>query len=508
MKRLLLFMSITVMFLGCVDEAFQDGGISNIPQEPTGLKYASVVEARELGVVISAPPTYNSFGAIPFFEIVGVRNESGASIDQNVIDQYFSILNATEETINIVQNGTNQPYTVNNVDDIGRIKIETNNPLEEGTYYFDIKMTSTFDNQTFEAVFQDVFELYMGPALASGLLYIPGGQNLLTDGVTNVTTEPIVFGANPDFRFELGDNQDKFSINATTGVITLNSGYSPVSEPEIISPTINLVSNISEEVVSFNEAIKIYISNNPVDIPKQVVNVFYPTFEFESTAYGFRTHDVVDESGASWARLSPPSSSLAEDRPVENSNQKRLELNLVKPAVNNQLPRDSWVIMNSQDLTAYQYGFDVEAKFLSMNKYVEYLSTDSSTPSDLEVYVSTDYLGDFDTATWTEVTDVLESNIVSSGAFIQGNEFVGYPYPGDQKDHGIHDSDGLKDSSKNADGKWVESTLNLVDYLGMSNVTVAIRIHTTFQGSLAFSSSFGRAGRFLISDFNITAYEQ
>jgi hypothetical protein len=507
--RFLTFV-LAMTFIGCQEDSFVEIDNLYVPQAPTGLKYASVVSAREFAVLNSAPPTYNSYGAVPVFEIVAVTDADGNPLDQSIIDTYFSILNATEKTINIEKdNGTTTQYTVLDTDNIGQIRIDNNNPLAEGTYFFDVKLTSTFEDQVFESVFENVFELYMGPALASGVLYIPGGQNLLTSGGDNQTTEPIVFGANPDFRFELADNTDKFSIDSSTGVITLNSGYSPSAEPEIVSPTINLISNISEEVVSFSDVVSIYISNSPVDIPKQTIQLFYPTFEFENTSFGFRIHEVDNSGGASWARLAPaPGSLVGDDRPIENVNQKRLEINLVKPSPGSQLPHESWAIMNSQDLTAYQYGFDVEAEFFSENRFVEYLGTDGSAPSFLKVYVSTDYLGDFDNATWIEVTDQLESNIVSGGAFVDGNEFTGYPYPGDQNLRGFPNPGGLKDSSKNADDKWVRSTFNMVDYIGMGNVTVAFRIHTNFQDAISYSFPFGRSGRYLISDFNITAYEQ
>jgi hypothetical protein len=509
-KILLLTITLATLILSCEDEAFQNGGDLQSPNAPTDLKYASVVSAREFGVVISAPPTYNSYGAVPVFEIVAVHDESGTALSQAIVDMYFSILNATEQTVTVESgNGTTKQYTVLNTDDIGRIQININNPLAEGNYYFDIKMTSTFDNQEFESIFNDVFELYLGPALASGVLYIPGGQNLLTTGLNNQTTEPIVFGANPDFRFELADNQDKFSIDSSTGVITLNSGYSPSAEPEIVSPTINLISNITEEVVSFSNVVSIYISNNPVVIPKQIIQLFYPTFEFENTIYGYRIHQVNNSGDVTWRRLAPaPASLVGEDRPLENVNQKRLEVNIVSPSPSNQVPHESWAIMNSVDLTAYEFGFNVETEFFSNNQFVEYLSLDGTSPSFMKAYISTDYLGDFDSATWTEITDQLESNIESGGAFIDGNEFMGYPYPGDQNLRDFPNPGGLKDPAKNGDANWTRSTFNMIDYVGMGNVTVAFRVFTTFEGSISYSFPFDRTGRYLISDFNITAYEQ
>lgn len=518
MKQL-LFAIFTMVFLfsGCVEEAFDDAKSLQSPQAPTGLKYASVSNAREFSVLVSGAPTYNAYGAVPFFEIVAVKDESGNAIPQSVIDEYFMILNYSEETVKVADefgyvNASGQlitEYTVINSTNIGRILIQTNNPLSLGTYFFDIKMTTTFGDQVFESTFENVFELYMGPALASGLLYVPGGQNLLTSVASAETTVPYVFGANPDYRFELADNTDKFTIDANTGVISLKSGYTASAEPEIVSPAINIISNITDEVVSFSDVVEIYISENPVNIPKLTISLFYPTLEAENIQYGYRVH-IVEEGDAAvtWNNLAAQNISGVE-RPAENANQKRLEINLVRPSAGAQVPHESWAIMNSQDLSSFQFGYDVEAVFYTKNRFVEYL-TDGTSPSFIEAYVSTDYLGDFNSATWTNVTDALVSNIESGAGFEEGTEFMGLPYPGDQNLRGLPNPDNLKDPAKNADDKWVKSMLDLGDYIGMTNVTLALRVYTTFDGTIAYDSGgpFDRSGRYLLSDVNITAYEQ
>ncbi|MFB9057822.1 hypothetical protein ACFFU9_13830 [Mariniflexile ostreae] len=509
MKKLLLFINaFAIIFFGCAEDTFSDGVIPNSPKAPEGLKYASVVNAREFGVLISAPPTYSSFGAIPFFEIVAVRDENGTALEQSLVDQYFSILNATEGIVTVpVENEPNQQFPSIDTDNIGQIQIENDNPFVLGSYFFDIRMTTIFDGKAFQSTFQNVFELNMGPELAAGLIYIPGGQNLLTSGGSSTTTEPLVFGANPDFRYELADNQDKFSIDASTGAITLNSGYSPSAEPEIVSPTINIISNVTEEVVSFTDAISIYISNSPVNIPKLSVQVFYPTFEFENTSYGYKIHTVLEgDSGVFWGRVGADGL-VGENRPTENANQKRLVVNLVQPSGGAQAAHESWAIMNSQDLSAYELGFDVKAEFYTKNRFVEY-KNDGTSPSFLKTYVSVDYMGDFDKATWTEVTNQLISNIESNGAFVDGNEFNGFPYPGDQQLNGLINPDGQKDSSKNSDNLYTKSILNLADYAGMTNVTIAFRVKTNFVAPLAYTGGFGRSGQWWLSDFNIVANEQ
>jgi hypothetical protein len=472
-----------------------------------------VVEAREFGILVSAPPTYNSYGAVPTFEIMAVYDEAGTAIDAATIDAFFSIQNPVYDTIIVddedayvnEQGDTIRSYAVANTGDIGRIRIESGNPLAEENYFFDIKMTTRFDDDAFSTTFERVFELYMGPELVSGLVYVPGGQNLLTTG-SSTTTEPIVIGGNPDYQFAMGDNTDKFTIDATTGAISLVSGYVPTGEPEVVSPTINVVSNISGDVVSFNP-VEIYISENPVEIPKLVVNVAYPTFEFENINYGFRIHTVTEgDPSIFWVRNNADAK-VGSDRPAENVNQKRLVVNLVKPSPSSQVAHESWAIMNSQDLSAFQFGYDVEAEFYTKNRFVEY-KTDGTSPSYFTTYVSTDYFGDFDAATWTEVTDQLVSSLESAGEFPTDNQFAGFPYPGDQNLKGLPNPGDQKDSSKNGDNKYTRSKLDLTDYIGMSNVTVAFRVHTDFEEPLVWSGGFGRSGQWWLSDFNITAYEQ
>ncbi|MEM7107266.1 MAG: hypothetical protein AAF519_03495 [Bacteroidota bacterium] len=513
MMKNLLFIALasSILLLGCVEDAFEDGGITITPQAPSDLRYSSVVQAREFGFLISAPPTYNSFGAIPTFEIVAVHDEDGNPLSEATIEDFFSILNATPDTITVApedgfvneEGDTIRMFPIVNVSDIGRIQIEGGNSLAEGSYFFDISMTTVFEDQSFSTTFERVFELYLGPQLASGLVYIPGGQNLLTSGGATTTTEPIVIGANPDFRFELGDNTDKFTIDATTGAITLNSGYTPTEEPEIVSPTVNVVSNISEEIVSFNP-ITIYISNDPFDVPKLTVSVFYPTFEFENTEFGFQIETVVEGDPGIFYNRANADAKVGSDRPAENVNQKRLVINLVRPSPADQVEHESWAIMNAQDLSAYEFGFDVEAEFFTKNRFVEY-KNDGASPSFFETYVSTDYRGDFDAATWTEVTDQLVSIIEAAGEFPEENVFDGFPYPGDQQGS---DPDNAKDPSQNSDNLYTRSIFNMRDYVGMSNITVAFRVRTNFEGPLDHTNGEGRSGQWWLSDFNITAYEQ
>ncbi len=500
----LLVLCLGLIVLGCKKDPISDGnGLTLTPQAPTDLAYSPVINAREFSALFTGPPTYNSYGAVPTFEIAAIRDEAGNAINADDIATYVSIINPSDVAIPIAEGDT---VMVPSSQNIGQVIIADENPLAVGTYYFDIKMTSVFEDQVFEATFEDVLEVDMGPQLASGLIYIPGGQNLLA-GTTDTSTQPLVFGANPDLSYELGDNTDKLTIDANTGQIGILGGYIPVSEPEIVSPTINVVSNISGEVVSFSDVVQIYISTTPVEVPKATINLFYPTFEAENTAFGYKVETVVPgDPGMFWNQANP-SPITAEDRPTENANQKRLSINLVKPSAGEQVPHESWVILNSQDLSGYELGFRLEAEFYTKNRFVEYKSTDGTAPSLMRLYVSTDYNGNFGSATWTDVSDELVSNVEVDGVFDPVNDFVGFPYPGDQQDYGFPDPDNLKDPSRNSDNRFTKSILNLSDYLGMTNVTFAFRVNTTFEGILSRDGNADRSGQYWLEDFHITAFE-
>ncbi|MEM9984339.1 MAG: hypothetical protein AAF804_04525 [Bacteroidota bacterium] len=500
----LLVLCLGLIALGCQKDPIDDGsGLTLTPQAPTDLAYSPVINAREFSAFLTGPPTYNSYGAVPTFQIVGLRDEAGTAINADDIATYASIINPTDVSIPIAEGDT---VIVPNSENIGQIIISDENPLGVGKYFFDIKMTTEFDDQVFEATFSDVLEINLGPQLASGLIYIPGGQNLLS-GSSDTTTKPLVFGANPDLSYELGDNTDKLTIDPQTGQIGVLSGYQPITEPEIVSPTINVVSNISGEVVSFTDVVQIYISTNPVEVPKATINLFYPTFEAENTAFGYRIETVVPgDADMTWNQANP-SPVTAGDRPAENVNQKRISINLVKPSAGEQVPHESWVILNAQDLSGYEFGFRLEAEFYTKNRFVEYLSTDGTAPSLMRFYVSTDYNGNFNNATWTDVSDELVSNIEVDGAFDPANDFVGFPYPGDQQDYGFPDPDNLKNPLRNGDNVFTKSILNLADYIGQTNVTFAFRVNTTFEGTLSRDGNVDRSGQYWLEDFHITAFE-
>jgi hypothetical protein len=204
------------------------------------------------------------------------------------------------------------------------------------------------------------------------------------------------------------------------------------------------------------------------------IDVFYPTFEHR-IAHGY-TYDIV-EIGSMWNSIVWQPSSFkntfpgaAERRPSIIASEIRvIENNMTK---GDKLPHESWVIVNSQDISLYKSDFNMKATFFIQNKYVEY-QADGSTPVDLLVKVSTDYDGKVGDATWTQVND----NLVCAIANAPDVTFTGTPYPGDQKGD---DPEGKKDLGKNADGKWVKCELDLTDYKESNNFTLGFHVKSFY----------------------------
>lgn len=499
--NILLAFIIGLFLIGCTDEPFGPE-VDRLPDlVPSELVYFEVGNAREFSAFITRPPSFDSDGFIPEFSIVRMRDNDGNEISMDIVNQFVSIDNAIEDVITvseedavIVNGDTIRDYSVFNTADLGRVRVSDGNPFSFGTYSFDIQMSITDEagGETVATTFSNALEVFLGPQIATGLIYIPSGQNLIV-GEGQSTTEPLVFGANPDFRFELGDNTDKLNINPGTGALSLVEGFTPSEEPEEIMPTINVVSNITEELVSFSGVVTVYASVDPFDVPKATVTVFYPTFRAAgSEVGGYFIRDIVNEPNRSWRNL-PPNITPVDPRPEANAdNQRRLEVNLVN-SPNAQTPFDSWCILNSQDFRPFEFGFDMEAEFYLENRFVEFLQ-DGSVPSNIQVYISTDFIGDFGSATFEDVSDQLMVTVsTDNGGTFEGSEFVGLPLPG----------------PGDTDDKPVRCTLNLNEYVGMENVTFAFRVFTTFtEGTISNGAGEGRSGRYIINDFNITATEQ
>lgn len=492
------FLSLVIMLgllIACQEDTFMKDS-EKVFGPPTGLEYMEVSEARDGQRIITFPPAVNTGGLVPYFEIVQVVDAEGNVLGEEHMTD-VSIANPTMKTIPIEETG--EEVEVINYKDAGAITIADGNLFTYGDYYFDIKViTSPNDaDKRQETTFEKGFHLRVGPALVQALSYRPAMQNLLLDG-SNQTSAPFVSeGSNPDIRFELGSHADIFNIDAASGVIKLNAGVT--IEEGNYNPIVNIVNNISEEVVSFEGAstLTIIVSEEPVPIELQTINLIYATLEAENSIYGYRKF-VIDAGAVPDSKIwlaGNPCNLAADDRLESAANAKSIFTNIVIGGES--LPHESWVVINSQNLSNYKQGYDLSATFWTKNQYVEYM-TDGRTPTNLEVYVSTDFASGIEGATWTQVNDVVSCEINNSGNIITGT-----PYPGDQQGD---NPDGLKDPAANADAKWVKNVLNLENYKNEKNFTLAFKFASYFEGSI--SGSTGRGGRYYISDVHIDAKEQ
>ncbi|PXY02551.1 hypothetical protein DF185_00205 [Marinifilum breve] len=491
---------------GCTEETFTENVSPGSEGEPFGLSYAPVMNAREYAQIRTAPPTINTGGVIPHFEILNVKNGEGILLDEIYLAD-VQIMNAGSKTLPLEE----ENYYVNTAGDtvkevngqdlrnVGTIVIANKNKFGIGDYYFSFKVTTVVDNQATETIFEDAFHLNVGPQLVSALIYIPKSQNLLFGEEAN-TTEPVMPSGNQDVSFELVNYSDTLVIDVSTGAISLADGYTSATGFDTLHPQVNVVSNISGEVVAFKDVVTLVASNTPVVFPKDSIKFFYPTFQAENAQYGYKK--IVNDPGLVsswniWKQISP--APLAEvDRPIENSSQKALSTNLVVSGKST--PFDSWVITNTQSLNNYNLGYNLSATFYYQNKYVEYMAN-GQTPTELEFYISTDYMGSFEDATWTKVNDVLNCWINTH----DGGATIGTPYPGDQKGE---DPEGRKNTSYNADGKWVKCVLDLMPYKNEANFTIAFRVKCNFDSEIVYKNGEGRAGTYNVSDLYYMAVEQ
>ena len=175
--------------------------------------------------------------------------------------------------------------------------------------------------------------------------------------------------------------------------------------------------------------------------------------------------------------------------------------------------------MNSQDLSIFQFGFDVNAVFYYFNRYVEYFTAndvsyfasigetviEGTTPTDLEVYISFDYNGNNATATWTKVNDIITSRVETRDAF------TGMSYPGPWNAPYFTDFK-REEALQKSDGRWRRAELDLNPYVNETNFTLKFKVRSFFSEARPFRENGVdanlRSGRYIISDVFYVAHEQ
>ena len=528
-KHLLILSVFFAFLLSCENTSLTDS--AEAVQNPSGLKYMDLTNAREGKSILSSTPTVDTGGLVPTFELVQIKNEQGTILDETFL-QHVSILGRTPVEINISlanarldQNG-NPITTVNGFNDRnnGAILVANGHNFPVGNYFFTIKVSTEKNGQTYETIFDDAFKLTILPLLPNLLIYSPKNQNLVVGDADGKTSAPIVPDSNPEIRFELVTHSDKLVIDENTGEIRLSSGYT-FTEREELKPTVKVISKISGEEVVFENTITTIITDVPVDVPRESIYFFYPTLRtsgsFPQGGEGFSVQVDIPGNGEDiWGVVDNSagrSLTTPDERPAGNTAQTVLETQTFNGS-GATAPTSSWMVTTTQNLTPFRFGFNLSFNYYYQPAYQIYMA-DGRTPTDMEVYISTDYTGgdiqDTDgnwlNGTWTQVNNVMKCNrsegtagSVSTGA-PWGPEFIGTPYPGNQAGP---DPDGRKMPGTTFYNKWVRCTYDIPVSQIVENFTVAFKVTTYFEGTLLNNSTApGRGGTYFLSDFHFKAAE-
>lgn len=427
----------------------------------------------------------------------------GKDIPADELNITYELVDNTDKLVIDPQTGEislNPSYTVTQAEGIyPSIKIISNRTGEEIVFE---------GGAEFLTIVASLTELDMQkPFLSPALLYSPYGQNLVVGSGESTTTDADVTLGNSEVSFELVDNTDKLVIDAASGAISIKDGYT-VTDNETVFPTIKVTSNITSENASFERTIKIVISNEAVQMDKEIFNFFYPTL---SNASG-HTIKAVQKSGvpdglfwkAKGAKFLPPGGT---DKPVMIHN-----FTWGTPGASH--VHESWMVMDEQNLVQYHSGYDVTANYWIKNDMALY-NLDGSAAADIEIYITNNYTGDVTTTDWgNPVNEDVKVQILG-----EGTVYTGTPYPGDGTGD---DPDGKKtDYSRAAYGQWLKCELDLSPYKEYTSFTLAFRYKTSFTGSSAEAKVLDQtnatedegnwgntSGRYYISDVNYKAVEQ
>ncbi len=524
-----LLCCLALTAITCRDSLKEINKIGN----PSQLTYLPVMDGREGVEVITARPTVQTGGLLPEFEIVSARTEDGTLIDASLL-QYVSIARTTQVGISvdppddIVDEDGNKITSVQAVNSAnnGVITVASGHTLPVGDYYFTVKVNTQNGGVHYSTVFDDAFHLRVNPLLPDRMIYSPKNQNLVYGDPDAKTNAPIVPGGNPDIRFALGNHSEKLIIDELTGEISLAPGY-VYSDRESLEMTVHAISNISGEVVIFEKVLTIVITDEPEEMSLETIYFFYPTLNTStanpSGGSGFTVQAVVAGLAPriwGFANNSAGTNFVApEERPAGNTGQTILMAQTQQAGSPPKTqPVNLWLVTSTQDLTPFQYGQKLSFHYYYNGAYVNYLS-DGRTPTDLEVYISTDYTGgdiqDTDgnwlNGTWVKVNQDVRCRLslgVSGGNSTGapwGPEFIGTPYPGNQDGA---DPDGRKTPGTTYYGKWLQCSYDIsVDKISPT-FTVAFKVASYFEGELTNNAaSPGRGGTYFLSDFYYKAVE-
>lgn len=536
-KHFSILFGILFLFTYCVQDTFLPD--LNNHGNPSDLSYMEIKNARESSTIISGIPTVSTNGLIPFFEVIEGYDQNDNLLDESYM-QYVSIANpdttywslGDQEYYPVDEKGDTVKGGVNiNLSNAGVITISEGNKFTVGDYYFTIKVTTKYKDKTFSTVFNKAFHLNVEPLLPQYLIYQLKHQNLIYGDANSKSNKPIIPLGNKDVRFSLKDNTDKLIIDDATGEVSLHPNYA-YNGFDTIQPVINVTSNISNETVSFSNSLVVIVTDVETIMPIESIYFFYPTLKTTGAkptgGEGFSVQVVesgscqriwgVQTNSTGGALIPPP------ERPEGNGSQKPLETvthGAANPAPQTTTPSTSWCVLSTTDLTTYKDGYDIFIGFYYRSYFVDYMD-DGRTPTELEVYISTDYNGGLiqnsdgswtNNGTWSKINDQITCQI-GIGQDANGNPtgeswgkpFIGTPYPGNQK--GL-DPDGKKNASISSDyGQWIKCSYDITNYKTCKTFTVAFRVESFFSGKIMRNETpGGRGGSHFLTDFYFVANE-
>jgi len=525
MKRdSLLLLTYLLLLFSCKKNADAD-----VVKAPSHLRYVNVADAREGRAVTTLAPTVETGGLVPVFELISIKDSAGTLLDASYL-QYVRIGESVHSSVPVKEgtvdgngNAVTAVSVVNSAAN-GAITVVAGHKFTAGDYYFTIKVTTKEGGREYTTVFDKGFHLHVAPLLPATLVYSPKNQNLVYGTPGSKTSAPIMPNANPDVSFELAAGADKLAIDKKTGVVSIASGYT-YTKYDTLNPVIRVVSNISGEAVLFENKLRVIITDKPEIMPRESIYIFYPTLNvstaFPSGGVGYIVQtDLPGVAPRVWGnRTNSVASYLVApaERPAANTGQTIIETATFNGSSTR--PLSTWMVTTTQDLTPYQYGFKLSFNYYYMPAYQTYMS-DGRTPTDLEVYISTDYTGgDIQDAagnwlngTWTKINEQMicqRSEGVSGSNSIGapwGQEFTGTPYPGDQK--GADPDNKKRLALGTFYGKWVKCAYNIPAEKISQQFTVAFKITSFFEGELLNNTTVpGRGGSYFLSDFNYKAVE-
>jgi len=501
-----LAMFVILLLQSCEDKT-SFGEDLQVAQLPTVITYPDILDVREFTYVESAVPFMNTNGHPVTFELANIKK--GTEILDDSYLNSVNILNySVIDSIKVKNKAITDPndpdsawyFNMNDLAEMGKIIIEDGNPFANGEYFFSLKGSAEINGKMESRVYDNALRLVVGPDLLDGIAYCPFKMNFVKgEGTSSGIAE--LFGGNPDVRFELATEVDKLSIDPSSGAISANPAYN-ISETEYLKPIINVISNISDEIVSVEEAFTAVLSAAPIELEKDNNYFFFPTLLLTS-----KQNAALGGDGYSrvFVEHSPFGAHIKAGDPEETTdwfvtkacwrNHKNspvvdtpdaLEVRADAGVTGTQTlehqmwtitgPSESWIVMDPANLALYEGCFNSKVVFwykINMNDNSGY-EEDGSTPVNLEVHITNNYTGNVKSTDWTQVNDVLECEIDNNGTIMTGT-----PYPGDQS--GVQPPDGVKDLNNSPNNLWVRGELDLTEYKSEEAFTIAFRLKTTYD---------------------------